>query len=246
MTDWLKKMFRGQIPTSLLYVVLGICLIAMPLKSVQIICMVFGGILVLLGIYHMAGYLRSKEQGSILELLSGVLQLGLGAFLLFNPRIVMEMLPIFFGAIILVDSIWTFQACMEMRRLHFVRWGWLMGVTVVFAVLGIVMIVNPFKAEKMMVIFVGIVYLLNGLMDIFFLLFLHNKEKILNKMQEAMVVEARYAERAGEFVDAQVNEEGKVVVEDVEVIRPDQTTVFQDFDQENPDIIDVEVVDENK
>lgn len=213
MSSWVKKVFRSQAASSVLYLILGICLVALPEQSLKVICMIVGGILAVMGIVHVTVYIRNKEQGFLLDLISGVLQLVVGGFLLLHPQVIIKILPILLGGVVLVDSIWTFRVCLEMRRLNFVRWNVLLGITLVFIVLGIVMIINPFETAKMMIIFSGVVYIFNGLMDIFFLLFLKNKERILSKMADAMIVDTRYAEKAGDVMDAQVDENGKVIVD---------------------------------
>lgn len=238
MSKWINRIFKSQAVCAALCVALGIFLIATPEKFMNLVSMVISGAVIALGLVHVFLYLRNREQGFILDLLAGVVLTVIGIFLLVNPGIFERLLPILLGAMIFVDSFWTFQASWQLKKLHFVRWPWLLGSSVLFVVLAGVMIFNPFETMKLATIFGGVVFLLNGLVDIFFLLLLRNKDKVIAKMNEVMVMDANTARQTGEILDAEVDSSGHVIVEDV-VVEEKVPYIFEDDD--DPDIIDVEV-----
>ena len=92
MEDKKMKVLKGQIPVSILYIALGVCLALMPVETVNVLCkVVFGLVLVGAGLYHI------------------VIVLVIGAFLFMNPQVVVKLLTLMLGAFILVDSIWMLR-----------------------------------------------------------------------------------------------------------------------------------------
>lgn len=100
MEDKKMKVLKGQIPVSILYIALGVCLALMPVETVNVLCkVVFGLVLVGAGLYHIVIYVLEKENATILDLFSGVIVLVIGAFLFMNPQVVVKLLTLMLGAL---------------------------------------------------------------------------------------------------------------------------------------------------
>ena len=57
MWEKINNFLKGQIVTSLIYIVLGVCLVFMPVNTINVICkFVFGILLILVGLYHIVIY----------------------------------------------------------------------------------------------------------------------------------------------------------------------------------------------
>ena len=57
-----NKIFRGQLPVSVIYVLLGLCLALMPVETVNVLCkVVFGLVLIGAGLYHIFLFVFEKE-----------------------------------------------------------------------------------------------------------------------------------------------------------------------------------------
>ena len=101
-----KEILRGQIPTSVFYILFGLCLALMPVETVNVLCkVVFGLVLIGAGVYHILIFVLEKDNSTILDLFSGVIVLVIGIFLFMNPTVVVKLLTLMLGAFILVDSI---------------------------------------------------------------------------------------------------------------------------------------------
>lgn len=95
MLERINKILKGQIVTSVLYTVLGLCFVLMPVDTVNILCkFVFGVVLILAGVYHILIYVLERMNATLLDLLSGGMILVIGIFLFFNPQIVVKLLPV--------------------------------------------------------------------------------------------------------------------------------------------------------
>ena len=72
MGEKINNILKGEIISSVFYILLGLCLILIPTQTVDVICkVVFGLILIGAGIYHIYIYIRGKAKATIMDLLSG-------------------------------------------------------------------------------------------------------------------------------------------------------------------------------
>ena len=82
-----SKIFRGEIISSVFYLAFGLCLILIPDQTVNIICkIIFGLVMIAAGIYHIVIYAAEKEKATILDLFTGVIVMVLGVFLFLHRR----------------------------------------------------------------------------------------------------------------------------------------------------------------
>lgn len=64
-----SKILRGQIPTSVFYILFGLCLALMPVETVNVLCkVVFGLVLIGAGVYHILIFVLEKDNSTILDL----------------------------------------------------------------------------------------------------------------------------------------------------------------------------------
>lgn len=63
MWNKINRILKGQLVTSLLYTLLGLCFVLMPVDAVNAICkFVFGILLILAGIYHILIYVFGENE----------------------------------------------------------------------------------------------------------------------------------------------------------------------------------------
>ena len=68
MGEKINNILKGEIISSVFYVLLGLCLILIPTQTVDVICkVVFGLILIGVGIYHIYIYIRGKVSATIMD-----------------------------------------------------------------------------------------------------------------------------------------------------------------------------------
>ena len=187
MREKISRILKGQAATSLIYILLGLCLICMPVDAVNIICrFIFGVVLIAAGLYHIWIYVQEKQNSTLMDLFSGGLILVLGIFLFYNPEVVVSLLPVLLGTFILTDSVWVLKGCVKMRKRDSqgLEWKILLAGSLIFIVLGIAMIVNPFSAVKVMIVFAGCVLLVNGIADFAFLFLIRKGIRTLTEFRQ--------------------------------------------------------------
>ena len=101
---------------------------------------------------------------SQLTLISGIVCLALGAFLLLRSDIVVSVLPVVFGLFVIFDAIARVQNALDLRRCGYDSWKGFLPVLSV--VLGVVLIVNPFGAMETLVMAIGIILIVEGAINL--------------------------------------------------------------------------------
>ena len=169
MGEKINNILKGEIISSVFYILLGLCLILIPTQTVDVICkVVFGLILIGAGIYHIYIYIRGKAKATIMDLLSGVVVFVLGVFLFMTPSIVIKLLPWMLSAFVLVDSLWKFKGAFLLKKGGNGAWSVLLIGSLVFVALGIVMLFGRFPKIMTLLIFSGWVLVCDGAADIVF------------------------------------------------------------------------------
>lgn len=167
MGEKINNILKGEIISSVFYVLLGLCLILIPTQTVDVICkVVFGLILIGVGIYHIYIYIRGKVSATIMDLLSGVVVFVLGVFLFMTPSIVIKLLPWLLGAFVLVDSLWKFKGAFLLKKGGQKSWSVLLIGSLIFIALGIVILFGRFPKIMTLLIFSGWVLVCDGVVDI--------------------------------------------------------------------------------
>lgn len=167
MGEKINNILKGEIISSVFYVLLGLCLILIPTQTVDVICkVVFGLILIGVGIYHIYIYIRGKVSATIMDLLSGVVVFVLGVFLFMTPSIVIKLLPWLLGAFVLVDSLRKFKGAFLLKKGGQKSWSALLIGSLIFIALGIVILFGRFPKIMTLLIFSGWVLVCDGVVDI--------------------------------------------------------------------------------
>ena len=219
-----SKILRGQIPTSVFYILFGLCLALMPVETVNVLCkVVFGLVLIGAGVYHILIFILEKDNSTILDLFSGVIVLVIGIFLFMNPTVVVKLLTLMLGAFILVDSIWMMRGSMKLKKRGQGVWKAFLVESLIFIGLGVLILVNPFSEIRMTVQISGCIFVANGVLDIIFYLILkHGLKKEIQDgsagdgKKENKVTDADMAVKDAETPDSVFEPAKKVDTETVE------------------------------
>ena len=167
-----KKLKWNLVLMSVLYLGLGIFLVLKPGTALNIVCYALGGVVLACAAVQLIRYFV-VERGvfqSQLTLISGIICLALGAFLLLRSDIVVSILPVVFGLFVIFDAIARVQNALDLRRCGYDSWkGFLLlpVLSVVLGVvLGVVLIVNPFGAMETLVMAIGIILIVEGAINL--------------------------------------------------------------------------------
>ena len=159
-----KKLKWNLIMMSVLYLALGIFLLMVPGTALNVVCYALGGVVLLGAVIQLVRYFL-VERGifqSQLTLISGLVCLALGGFLILRSDIVVRILPIVFGLFVIFDSLGRVQSALELRRSGYGSWKGFLLLALLSVVLGVVMIVDPFGAMETLVMAIGVILIIEG------------------------------------------------------------------------------------
>ena len=163
-----KKLKWNLVLMSILYLGLGIFLLLVPSTAMNIVCYALGGVVLACAAVQLVRYF-AVERGvfqSQLTLVSGIVCLALGAFLIIRSDIVVSILPIVFGLFVIFDAIGRVQNALDLRRCGYDSWKGFLFLPVLSVVLGVVLVANPFGAMETLVMAIGIILIVEGAINL--------------------------------------------------------------------------------
>ena len=163
-----KKLKWNLILMRLLYVGLGIFLVMKPGTALNIVCYALGGVVLACAAVQLIRYFV-VERGvfqSQLTLISGLICLALGVFLLLRSDIVVSILHIVFGLFVIFDAIGRVQNALDLRRCGYDSWKGFLLLPVLSVVLGVILIANPFGAMETLVMAIGVILIVEGAINL--------------------------------------------------------------------------------
>ena len=159
-----KKLKWNLVLMSARYLGLGVFLLMKPTTALNIVCYALGAVVLACAAVQLIRYFV-VERGvfqSQLTLISGIICLALGAFLILRSDIVVSILPIVFGLFVIFDSISRVQNALDLRRCGYSSWKSFLLLPVLSVVLGVIMILNPFGTMETLVMAIGIILIVEG------------------------------------------------------------------------------------
>lgn len=174
---------RNFILLSAASLAVGLLFLLFPQTSGLVVCYICGGALLLAGIWNAVVYFRRAAEDSLFrrELIWGVIEIGAGVYIIARPQLLLGVLPVAAGIVILYDSLTKLQSALDLLRLGW-RWWWTMLlVGGAAAILGILMIRNPFSTAEVLLMFCGISLVVNAAMDLWTLFCVSRRVKRVMK-----------------------------------------------------------------
>ena len=177
---------RSMILPIIFCLVCGVLLILFGDLALRITAYVLAGTMILCGVWSVIAYIRSNPVKRITEsrLATGLILLVAGALLAFNPEQLDKLLPIVWGLALLFGGFLKIQYAFDEKSVHVNRW-WIMLILAAFSIIiGVLSLLNPAFLGESRNMVIGILLVLEALLDItvYFLL-----KHALKKHNEAVI-----------------------------------------------------------
>lgn len=143
-----KKLKVQSVVVSLLYLVLGICLLAVPDAAKRTVCYFAGAMLIVSGLVQIINYfLYSVVRFGFLW---GIIDVFAGIFIVSSADIFAqtEIFALLFGILLVGKSIFEFQTAADMKRFGVKFWWAETAYAALLLVLGVVLLVRPLRSRK--------------------------------------------------------------------------------------------------
>ena len=166
--EFLKRYEKESILISILLIIVAIFLIAKPGIALSTVVTLFAIVFLVDGIISIIAYMMEDTEIRAFsnELIIGILLVILGLIILLNQPLFISILPIMIGIWIFIRSIIKFQLAINLKSAVAERWGLLLVSSILMAILGVLIIVNPFEVILALTKFIGIIMLVVEIVNI--------------------------------------------------------------------------------
>ena len=161
--------------------VCGLLLILFGNQALRITAYVLSGVMILCGIWSVIIYIRSKPVQRIVEsrLATGLILLVAGALLAFNPDYLDNSMVYIWGLALLFGGFLKIQYAFDEKSVHVSKW-WIMLIFAAFSlIIGILAFLNPEFLGSSRNLVIGILLVLEAVLDIMvYILLRHSLKKL--------------------------------------------------------------------
>lgn len=200
--EWIHGIRKELLYLAAAFIVLGLLLVLFPETTAQTVTRVAGAALCVWGALRLLTYFLSGERPpmSSFGLVQGVALLAFGLFFLLRPDAVVALVTSALAILVVVDGILKIQYGVEFERMQVKGWWVQLVVGGAMVVLGIIAFIDPFKAARTFMSFVGWILLVEGVWDFISVLVLNSETRRLARRAEqsaraARAVDVEYEER---------------------------------------------------
>ena len=194
MIEYLKNLKANYTVSAVICVMIGLVLIIWPGTSTQVVCMVFGGMLLAYGIIQIALYLFAREHTLYLQgmLLLGIVFGVLGAWILIKPEIIIATVPIVIGLIVIVHGVHNALQAIDLKKLGYSKWWVALLFGILTVALGMILVYNPFSVVNTVVRVIGAFLIYDGMSDMWIISRISKTKKEKQRIidAEAVIIDA--------------------------------------------------------
>ncbi len=165
----LKKLQWDVIITSVICIMLGAVLIFFPTAVNEMIAYVIAAGMFVISIIEFYNYFKKdiKAQFYRNDLVTGVVALVVGIILLAKRELIIQIIPIFLGALIIISGVKKLQNGLDLIRLKLKGWKpvlILAGINIIF---GVIMVICARETADVITILIGVGLAFSGITDLF-------------------------------------------------------------------------------
>jgi uncharacterized membrane protein HdeD (DUF308 family) len=174
--------------SGLLFIAAGIAIYAWPAASYVSLSIVFSILMISNGfsqiVFASANSKLLRGWGWIL--VSGIIDLALGTYLVLYPTVTMVTLPYFVGFWLILRSFYLMGTAFDLQALGVRGWGWFLFGAILVLVLGGVIVYYPAAGVVSIIAFSGSAFILGGFMNIYLAFLLKGVKGEVNNIQKAV------------------------------------------------------------
>ncbi|MCM1308653.1 MAG: DUF308 domain-containing protein [Butyrivibrio sp.] len=169
----MKKILQNEVVSSLIMIIFGIVLMVWPRAAMDIACMIIGCGLIIAGVIGLIVFFarrkKSGEEGvskdSIISILKSVVIIVVGIVLITKIKTVVSILPFIIGVLVIVNSaVNIIQSILNRKQSS--KWVISLVVGIVSAIIGILMVIDPFGAAVSQIFIMGLCLAVDGVSNL--------------------------------------------------------------------------------
>lgn len=160
----INKFVDLSIIASIIFTIIGLCLIIFPDVSLNIMSYVIGGLFLIFGIY-----LFTINYNSLIltdMIFFGVMMVLLGVILIVYPKLIAQLIPIVLGIWFITDSIVKIRISLSLKDYDDTPWVLTLVLSIISMLCGVVFILHPLASSEVITTFIGALIMIYSLSDI--------------------------------------------------------------------------------
>lgn len=173
----LKKTGQASIIESIVFAILGVCLIANPEEIVKIISYILGGGLIIVGIFKIINYIKTKGQNDLYNynLIYGVMAIVMGIVTIVYSSTIGNIFRIVIGIWIIYSSVVRASSSLKLKAINSNIWIYTLIISIIMFCCGLYIVLN----QGTIIVTIGILMIVYAIMDIIEnIIFLRNIKNI--------------------------------------------------------------------
>lgn len=153
-------------------IALGIFLIAFPIESMDFVCRFLGAAMFALGGFRIWEYIKNRKNSPtvVFALIQGCLLIGFGLFFIIRPEILARFIIVVCSLILLMGAVVKLRIGIKYDSYNPVIRSLQTIGALLMIIAGVIAFANPFGAARMLLVFLGISLLVDGLWDLIVML----------------------------------------------------------------------------
>lgn len=179
-----NKLFSSNIIMGLMYIIIGALIAFNPLLTQIVLIYIIGILAIFYGVNLVVRYFRGFDgyASIIIDLIMGLLLVGSGIYVLFNPVISSLTLPMVAGIYLIVDAIVKVPASYQAYKVFDIPL-WIILITILIPfILGLLLVLEPFNTAMQIVMITGIFFIISGIVDVIITIYIHHQLKKANQL----------------------------------------------------------------
>lgn len=160
---------RNWMASAAVTVIIGLILLLFPSAALNFISYCLGFIAIVMGVIRTVRYFQQDHTYPYLfqsDLVVGLLTVGLGLFLVTQPKTVISVVPHIFGILLAGCGVGNILRAVDARKAGLSQWGLLLALAIVSVILGWIILANPFGAMEVVVAVIGGCLIYEGVTDL--------------------------------------------------------------------------------
>lgn len=178
------KLFSSNIIMGLMYIIIGALIAFNPLLTQIVLIYIIGILAIFYGVNLIVRYFRGFDGyvSIIIDLIMGLLLVGSGIYVLFNPVISSLTLPMVAGIYLIVDAIVKVPVSYQAYKVFDIPL-WIILITILIPfILGLLLVLEPFNTAMQIVMITGIFFIISGIIDVIITIYIHHQLKKANQL----------------------------------------------------------------
>lgn len=164
----LKAFKRNRIIITICAIVLGVLFVIWADRSLEVISQTIGIIILIGGVVIVVSNLVKRNTAffSMASIVVGIVVAVIGIWIFLNPRVLSEVIPILIGVVVVASGLTDFWETVTLARQSYAKWWLSLILSIATIALGVLLIMRPFSAAKVLIRLCGLVMIFDGVSDL--------------------------------------------------------------------------------